>query len=197
MTTVDEYNSLAQAISRADAFPLTDPREYLAAHHLPDWYPLLTEFTAETRVFPVDADLAVELRALDWGAYFIKDYVKSLKSGRGSIVRDPADGPAVVAELRESRGRIEGGICVRRMEEFVPGSEQRYFVLRGVAHGSDGAPVPDVVCRCAERIRSPFFSVDVARRSDGETRVIEIGDGQVSDIVGWTAEAFAVIWTTG
>ena len=194
MATADEYAALVQAIEQAGAVPLTIPREYLTAHHLPNWYPLLAEFTPETRVFPTNADLVAELRALDWGSYFVKDYVKSLKTGRGSVVRDPADAPAVVAELREDRGRIEGGICVRRVEGFVPESEQRYFVLRGVGYASSGDPLPEVVRACAERVPSPFFSVDVVRRRDGMLRVVEIGDGQVSDLVGWSAGAFASVW---
>lgn len=194
MATADEYAALVRAIEQAGAVPLTSPREYLTAHHLPNWYPLLAEFTPETRVFPTDADLVAGLRALDWGSYFVKDFVKSLKTGRGSVVRDPADAPAVVAELREDRGRIEGGICIRRVEEFVPGSEQRYFVLKGIGHAADGGPVPQVVQQCAERVVSPFFSVDVARRSDGELRVVEVGDGQVSDLVGWSAVRFASLW---
>jgi hypothetical protein len=101
---------------------------------MPNWYPLLAEYTPETRVFPANVDLVAELRKLGWGSYFVKDFVKSLKSGRGSLIHDPTDAPAIVAELREYRGRIEGGICVRRVEEFVPESEQRYFVLRGVGY---------------------------------------------------------------
>jgi ATP-grasp domain, R2K clade family 3 len=194
MATAEEYTALVRAIERCEAGPLTFPEEYLAAHHLPNWYPVLADLTPETRVFPSDADLAAELRVLGWEAFFIKDFVKSLKTGRGSVVRDPTDAPAVVAELREYRGRIEGGICVRRVEEFVPGSEQRYFVLKGIGHDADGGNVPRVVQQCIERVVSPFFSVDVARRSDGELRVVEIGDGQVSDLVGWSAERFASLW---
>jgi len=43
-------------------------------------------------------------------------------------------------------------------------------------------------------IDSPFFSVDIAQTDDGVARVVEIGDGQVSDLVGWPAESFANIW---
>lgn len=158
---------------------------------------MLTDLTPETVVLPVDADIEAELRALNWSSYFLKDYVKSLKTGRGSFVHDPADAPAVVAEMREYRGRIEGGICVRRVEAFEPDSERRYFVLRGHGYASaDNEPVPEVVQLCAERVQSPFFSVDVARRRDGQLRVIEAGDGQVSDLVGWTPEAFAAMWRT-
>jgi ATP-grasp domain, R2K clade family 3 len=46
----------------------------------------------------------------------------------------------------------------------------------------------------AETIASPFFSVDVARRVDGVERIVEIGDGQVSDLVGWSVERFVNIW---
>jgi len=196
MATAEEYAALVRAIERAGGVPLTSQQEYLTAHHLPNWYPLLAEFTPETRVFSPDADLVAELRALDWGSYFVKDFVKSLKSGRGSVVRDPADAPAVVSELREYRGRIEGGICVRRVEEFMPETEQRYFVLRGVVYAGGAEPVPDVVRACAERVRSPFFSVDVVRRRDGVLRVVEVGDGQVSDLVGWSASAFASLWVS-
>ena len=196
MATAEEYAALVRAIEQAGGVPLTARDEYLAAHHLPNWYPLLAEFTPETRVFPPDADLVAELRALGWGSYFVKDFVKSLKSGRGSVVRDPADAPAVVAELREYRGRIEGGICVRRVEEFVPESERRYFVLHGVGYAGGVEPVPDVVQVCAARVPSPFFSVDVVRRRDGVLRVVEVGDGQVSDLVGWSADAFASLWVS-
>jgi hypothetical protein len=47
---------------------------------------------------------------------------------------------------------------------------------------------------CARRIGSAFFSVDVAMRADAVLRVVEIGDGQVSDLVGWDATRFAELW---
>ena len=40
-----------------------------------------------------------------------------------------------------------------------------------------------------------FFSVDVIERQDGVKRIVEIGDGQVSDLVGWTMERFIQIWS--
>ncbi len=195
MVKGEEYEALARAIEQCGAKAFTNPQEYLAAHHLPNWYPLLSDLTPETRVFPADADLDAELRALGWGAYFLKDYVKSLKTARSSFVREPAEAPAVIAEMREYRGEIEGGICVRRVEEFMPESERRYFVLLGAGYAaSEGAAVPEIVQKCAKRLPSKFFSVDVARRADGELRVVEVGDGQVSDLVGWSPEAFAAMW---
>ena len=195
MVKGEEYAALTRAIEQCGAKPFTSPQEYLATHHLPNWYPLVADLTPETRVLPADADIVAELRALGWDAYFLKDYVKSLKTARGSIVREPADAPAVIAEMREYRGEIEGGICVRRVEGFMPDSERRYFVLLGVAYAaSEDAAVPAIVQRCAQRLPSKFFSVDVAQRADGQLRVVEVGDGQVSDLVGWSPNVFAAMW---
>lgn len=194
----DEHAALARAIEECGAQTFTSRQDYLATHHLPNWYPLLSDLTPETRVFPTDADIVAELRALGWGAYFLKDYVKSLKTARGSIVREPAEAPEVIAEMREYRGEIEGGICVRRVEDFIPDSERRYFVLLGVGYAATaGDAVPEIVQKCAERLPSKFFSVDVARRADGQLRVVEVGDGQVSDLVGWSPVAFAAMWVRG
>ena len=77
-------------------------------------------------MLPITANLEAELRSLGWNAFFIKDYVKSLKTSRGSIIRDPSEIGAVVAEMRHFRGDIEGGFCVRRVEPFIADSERRW-----------------------------------------------------------------------
>jgi hypothetical protein len=80
------------------------------------------------------------------------------------------------------------------VEPFITNSEKRYFVVDGKAFSAGGEPAPDLVQQVAPRIPSPFFSVDVIRREDGVLRVVEVGDGQVSDLVGWSASAFVAIW---
>jgi hypothetical protein len=195
MLNAEEYGRLAGAVEEAGGTPFTSPREYLTAHHLPNWYSLIPDLTPETRVYPADADLGRELAALGWDGFFIKDYVKSLKTAAGSLIHDPSQIERVVAEMRDYRGEIEGGVCVRRVEDFIVETERRYFVIQGRAYAADPAgPIPHIVAACAERIPSPFFSVDVVRRRDGVERVVEVGDGQVSDLVGWSAEAFAEVW---
>jgi hypothetical protein len=125
----------------------------------------------------------------------VKDYVKSLKTSIGSLIHDPMLIDRVVSELQSYRGDIEGGVCVRRVEDFLPDTEARYFVIAGKPFAPGGGrAVPDIVSDCAARIPSPFFSVDVVRRRDGVLRVVEVGDGQVSDLVGWSPGAFAEIW---
>nr|WED69605.1 ATP-grasp domain-containing protein [Pectobacterium colocasium] len=50
--------------------------------------------------------------------------------------------------------------------------------------------VPDLVAEIAQHISSPFFSIDMAENTAGELRLIEIGDGQVSDIKEWNVDKF-------
>jgi hypothetical protein len=46
------------------------------------------------------------------------------------------------------------------------------------------------VAVAAQRIASPFFSVDIAERRDGVLRIIELGDGQASDRKHWPVTRF-------
>jgi hypothetical protein len=114
------------------------------------------------------------------------------------IFSKPRGGRIRESSLTRFHGRreIEGGLCVRRVEPFITESERRYFVLEGKAFSADGQTAPDLVQQVAARIPSPFFSVDVIRRKDGMLRVVEVGDGQVSDLVGWSPAAFVAMWTT-
>lgn len=187
------YLRLVQGIESRDAHALTDLRTYLSCHHLPNWYPLLQDLTAQTVLLPLDADLKHELERLGWDAFFLKDHVKSLKTGMGSVLRDPGQAPAWLAEMERVRGLVEGGVCVRRVESYRPNSEQRFFVIQRRVFANAG-DAPTIVLKAAQRIPSAFFSVDLAVRDDGAERIIEIGDGQVSDLVGWEPERFAHVW---
>jgi hypothetical protein len=190
MMSASEYRAFIASLDQiAKARPVTSLGSCLSSHHLPNWYPLIRDLTPETRIFPPDCNLEAELHALAWPEYFIKDYVKSLKTAVGSRISKPEQVAAVVADMKRFRGTIEGGFCVRRVENFLPESERRYFMVDGVSHAPCGE-VPSIMVECAKRLRSRFYSADVVQRDDGELRVVEVGDGQVSDLVGWTPESF-------
>ncbi|MCI0391564.1 MAG: ATP-grasp domain-containing protein [Acidobacteria bacterium] len=195
MLTHGEYVNLAASIERAGGICFTSPEQYVVTHYLPNWYAVVKDYTPETVFLDTGADLVSELRRLGWGRFFVKDHVKSLKTSVGSIIEDPEQIETVVSEMEKYRGFIEGGLCIRRVEEFISGSERRYFVLNRTPYAAEaGATIPRPVAYCAEAIASPFFSVDVARRADGVDRIVEVGDGQVSDLVGWSVERFVEIW---
>jgi hypothetical protein len=196
MQNENEYRNFCAAVVSASAVPFTSPEAYLSVHHLPNWYPLISEFTPETRVYAKDQISETELRSLGWERFFIKDYVKSIKTSVGSMITDPSQINLLLSEMKRIRGEIEGGICVRRYERLLPESERRYFVIDGIPHSPSVEATPEIVHQIVPRISSRFYSVDVIRREDGVLRIVEIGDGQVSDLVGWSASRFAEIWNS-
>ncbi|MGH9936649.1 MAG: ATP-grasp domain-containing protein [Blastocatellia bacterium] len=195
MLTQGEYANLAASVERAGGSYSTTPEQYVTTHYLPNWYAIVKDYTPETVFLDTDADLVSELQRLGWGRFFVKDHVNSLKTSVGSIIEDPEQIETVVSEMEKYRGFIEGGLCVRRVEDLIASSERRYFVLNRRPYAAEpGGAIPEPVAYCAGAIPSPFFGVDVACRADGVERIVEIGDGQVSDLVGWSVERFVEIW---
>lgn len=184
MITPEQYHMLYMCLQRRGVRMVVDPETYNLCHHLPKWYPLISDFTAETVMVSAD-DIIVHS---EWDAVFVKDFVKSLGRDR-SVARSPLEINNIIDLLKRERYGVEGGICLRHFEEFVDGSEKRIFVVNGVPYCSEGT-VPLFVHNVVEVIRSPFFSIDVAVRQDGFMRVVEIGDGQVSDLKEWDVNDF-------
>lgn len=193
MLTPSEYTRLYNAVINNGAMMLTSPEQYEYCHYLPRWYESLKAFTPETLFFLEQDDIERELRQRGWTGCFLKDYVKSLSTDGGSVITDLSQIPEVIAKMKKYRGLVEGGLCARRLEPFLHETEQRYFVFRGKAFSVDGK-IPDVVEKVTERVSSPFFSVDVIQRSDGVLRLVELGDGQVSDLKAWTPEKFTELF---
>ncbi|WP_310488649.1 hypothetical protein [Chamaesiphon sp. VAR_69_metabat_338] len=107
MLAPSDYSSLVAAVDLAGAQMWISPAEYVATHYLPNWYPLISDLTPETHCFDADNNLERELTKLGWNSFFIKDYVKSLKTSIGSIIRHPSEIHAVVTEMQKFRGSIE------------------------------------------------------------------------------------------
>jgi hypothetical protein len=192
-----EYKLMHDTIGKSGGAMFTNTGQYLAAHHLPNWYPLIPEYTPETVVMAADKITPETIAQLGWSGFFIKDFVKSLKTSHGSVITDLSLLQVVMREMHHFRGEIEGGICLRRLEQFETDTETRYFVIRGVAYAhSAGVEIPKLVSEVAKRIPCPFFSIDIAKRTDGVWRVVELGDEQVTDLVnGWSADRFVEIWS--
>lgn len=159
---------------------------------------------------PDPEGLAALAAGLPPGAAVVKDYVKSRKHewDEACYVPDLADPAAlhrVVARFVELQGEfLAGGVVVRAFEHFVTSravaSEVRVWWRDGVprqvtAHpDSPVAEVPEAsfepalgpalgpVRAAVEALACPFVTTDLALRADGVWRVVEVGDGQVSDL---------------
>lgn len=193
MMSFEKYKRLYQLIIGSKRTLLTDPGHYLHCHHLPLWYHSVRDMTPDTLILKESDDFKEALSDKSWTQYFVKDYVKSLTTGRGSVAKSADEVREVVNLIKEYRDEIEGGVCIREFEEFVPATEERYFVYQGRAYGRDGM-VPDIVREIACRISAPFYSVDIVMNSAGKHRLVELGDGQVSDTKQWPISTFMNIF---
>ena len=195
MMTPTEYQHFCDHLENKGAKPITSFEDYVRCHHLPGWYDRCKDLTSETyfvKSAEIDDDLQSTINKLGWKKFFVKDYVKSNTGPKGSIAISYNDCLEIVGELKKFRGEIEGGISLRKFEEYIPGSEQRYFVVHQTAYSpsTSNDDIPEIVQAVADRIAAPFFAVDVAKTVEGEWRVIEVGDGQVSDKKEWPLERF-------
>ena len=193
MLRAPEYARLQTLVEVTGARLLTPLAMYTRTHHLPEWYGLLEEFTPRTRFFE-NAEAAVTALEFESGPFFVKDWVKSLSSARGSIAVNASQIAEIAADLCNYRGSLEGGLCVREVEMFDNATEDRFFVVQGEVFARSGI-APEIVQTAASRISSAFFTIDAVRRGDGVWRIVELGDGQVSDLKDWTLEQFMPVLT--
>lgn len=195
MMKPNEYQVLLNSVQLQGGTLLTNVQQYQLCHHLPSWYQSCQQYTPKTVFADMDTDFEKLIKELDWQGYFVKDSVKSLTTERGSIAKTADDVRQIIADIEKFRGGIEGKICLREVEYFQSDSEERYFVYQGKPYARNAQMImPDMLFDIADRIDSPFFSVDIIDNEDNEPRLVELGDGQVSDIKKWSVTDFVKIF---
>ena len=189
MLKKEEYRALYNAVKNYNTAMLVSPDDYASCHYITGWYELCSDYTPET-VFLTECDDFEKITSrLKWSSYFVKDYVKSLTTSRGSIARNVEEIQEILTNIKQYRGEIEGGAVLRKVEDLKPETERRYFSFYGAVYSADDV-IPAIVHKIAERISSPFFSIDMVETASSNLRLIEIGDGQVSDIKEWDIPKF-------
>jgi len=205
MMEPNTYAGMVTQIKAKGGQVLTNVAQYTQCHHLPGWYEACRQFTPETVWYPLEEDddkyhkLKDKIALLDFdeNPYFVKDYVKSNSDSYGSFAASVEQAMDIVRRISQYRGTLEGGAVLRQVEDFLPDTEVRYFVLNGNAYGPKEEDVPDMVKTIAAMVDAPFYSVDTIMRKDGTLRLVEIGDGQVSDKKTWPLERFVQMLLDG
>ncbi len=199
MLRSEQYAAFAGALAGRGVTLRTSSEQYRRAHELPGWYPDLAAVTPQS-VWTTGADQADfdQARAeLGVGPAVLRDYTKSMKHywHEAAFIPELDDGAAAWAVasrfLRLREDDFVGGFVLRRFESFTS-VEVRTWWVNGVcvlvgSHpdtpndlpptGVDLAPVAPLIAA----LGLPFVTVDLALRTDGMWRVVELGDGQVSD----------------
>ncbi|MBP2337173.1 hypothetical protein JOF41_003351 [Saccharothrix coeruleofusca] len=199
MLRAERYAAFAEALRRRGVVPKTGAEQYRRAHELPGWYRDLAAVTPRSAWTGGDdrADFDRARRELGAGPAVLRDYTKSMKHywHEAAFIPELGDGDAawaVARRFRELRDEdMVGGFVLRRFERFVSAEVRTWW-----AHGRcrlvgahpdtpDDLPAtgPDlsVVAPLVAGLGLPFVTVDLALREDGAWRVVELGDGQVSD----------------
>jgi hypothetical protein len=199
MLRSEQYAGFADALAQRNIVLRTSPEHYRRAHELPGWYAALTDVTPQS-VWTLGDDRDAFLRAcedLGPGPAVLRDYTKSMKHywHEAAYIPDVADTAgawAVASRFRQLRDDdFTAGFVLRRFERLDPAEVRTWWVdglcrLVG-AHPDtphDAPPAqfdPGAVAPLVAALRLPFVTVDLGRRTDGAWRVIEVGDGQVSD----------------
>lgn len=189
------YAGLVRALAGRGVSVRTDPGQYRRAHELPGWYADVRENTPESVWTDGDGrdGFAGACAELSGGPAVLRDYTKSMKHywNEAAYIPDVGDAEAawrVASRFRELRGDdFTGGFVLRRFER-LGGAEVRTWWTAGqcrlvTAHPDtpDELPPDDFDPGGLEIPGLPFVTADFARRDDGRWRLVEIGDGQVSD----------------
>ncbi|WP_236718118.1 ATP-grasp domain-containing protein [Actinoplanes sp. TFC3] len=197
MLRSEHYAAMASALQARGVTLRTSAEQYRQAHELPGWYPVMAGVTPET-VWTVGAGTAEFTAAcarLGSGPAVLRDYTKSEKHHWDTAayiaeVADPDAAWQVASTLRSLRGDdFTGGFVLRRFETFT-GAEARTWWIDGecrlvTAHpdtpGETPSPDTSAIAGLIPRLGLPFITADLVQHTDGRWRLVEIGDGQVSD----------------
>jgi hypothetical protein len=177
MLTPTKYELLAELLPLA-----VSPAEYLASHYATGWYEAVARHTFPSRFLTAPAQL-------DFAAgrhYFVKSLVKSF--GSNSVVTAQEQ----LAEFWQQHELAAGApLFVRDFVALKPASERRFFIVGGQAFGAGGAVLPASLQEGISALRPRlFYSFDVAETQAGQPVLVEVGDGQVSDLKEWSVADF-------
>ena len=194
------YGLLEGELRRQDVRLRTSAAAYRTAHELPGWYDTFKPLTPMTVVVsgPGTNGLAEALSQLPDGAAIVKDHVKSMKHYWNEAafipdVRDTAAATRVAERFLELRDDdLVGSLVLRQFERFEPGEARTWWLDGRLILVTPHPDTPDIertgfdldaVGRAVGALPARFVTVDVAvSQEGGATRVVEVGDGQVSDL---------------
>ena len=219
MMKPEMYKAFYEALEERGIILINTPEEYNRYHLLPEWYPEFRDDTIESVwTDSTEIERIRDLFKRKEGAFIVKDYVKSRKHEwyDACYIKNICDEQSacnVIENFIKRQGEsLVGGIVIRRFEKLrqigfheesgMPLSEEyRVFIMSGQVFAIDDywTSKHDVVLNeeeyawinaIAERVKSNFVTVDLARKEDGSLVIMEFGDGQVSGLQQLEAEKF-------
>lgn len=214
-----QYDRLYDALKEKNYEMIVDPYCYRECHYLNYWYPKLQRLTAKS-VYShglVD-DKAIMKMLAEFGnkSVIVKDYVKSRKHEwyESCFIEDASNTEKAMEVIHHfierQADKFSGGLVLREyldiiqtgvhFESRMPISEEiRIYCYKGepicfISYWSGGMVQMDksfieAIDKCAI-LDSPFYTIDLAKKTDDTWVLIEVGDGQVSHLRGYDISKF-------
>lgn len=208
MLKPEKYAELYNKLQNMDLQLITSPSEYKRMHSFPEIYPELIDDTAPMIVCDDPEKIDYEQVRKAFKKCMVKDYVKSVKGTDFPKCISTEIGEdefrSLIRKFLSYRGNLyTGGICIKEFLELKrygeKTNEYRVFYCNNQAitiSRNSGQPEylpepPEALIKKYSNLNSPFYTVDYAEVEDGDWKIIEAGDGQVSGLSDFqNAESF-------
>lgn len=218
MMKPDMYRTFYEALYQNNIKLINTPEEYEKYHLLPNWYDDFKEITAKSIWTENLTDESIKGVLQKFPkSVIVKDYVKSRKHewDEACFIPDVEDVKKAMEVIKTFIKRQDdsliGGVVLREFLDLktighheksgMPISEEyRVFVLNNYPivmdsywHHSENMLsleekkwIEDI----SKTLKSNFVTIDLARKTDGELVIMELGDGQVSGLQDIPADIF-------
>ena len=211
MLTPKQYQNLYEGLLQKNIELINSPTEYKHCHYLPESYKKIESKTPKSNWTTNLNDSAVLKLTEEFGKspIIIKDFVKSEKHNweNACFIPNASDSnkvKTIVDQFIKLRGdALNEGIVFRHFEdlEFLTEHSKSgmpltlefriFFAKKKIVsvfnywdEGKYGETKPklDLFIEIAQTIDSNFFTMDVAKKKNGDWIIMELGDGQVAGL---------------
>lgn len=199
MMKPEQYMSFYNELKSQNIDLLTSPDSYELFHIFPNIYPSLEQDTAKMIVYSDGEKVSLEEVKNSFDKFMVKDFVKSVK---GTSFPKYFDKTVTREEFEKQMdmfykyrgGLYTGGICIKEYLTLKKygnhTNEYRVFYMGGQAatisrnsgqHIHTPMPPQKLIEKYAD-LSSPYYTIDYAELENGEWKILEAGDGQVSGL---------------
>lgn len=211
MLTASQYTSFYEGLLNKNIRLINSPDDYRHCHYFPDAYHLIKKMTPKSAWTDKIDDKAITELVKDFGdsSLILKDYVKSEKHHwqDACFIPDASDAEnvkTIVKNFLRLRGEyLNEGLVFRRFADLEYLSDHskskmplaleyrlffRHHEILHICNYWEEGDYPDELpntkpfLAIARKINSNFFTMDIAKKKNGEWIIMELGDGQVAGL---------------
>lgn len=211
MLTPNQYKNLYIGLLKKNIELINSPVEYKHCHYLPNSYNKIESKTPKSNWTTELTNESILELIKDFGEapIIVKDFVKSEKHNweEACFIPNASNSDnvkSIVDKFIELRGdSLNEGLVFRQFEELefltnhsksgMPLTKEfriffankkivKVFDYWDEGEYGDTRPELDEFIRLAQKIDSKFFTMDIAKKKDGEWIIMELGDGQVAGL---------------